>query len=323
MSFLRKAAAAAVIATVFVLPVRAQEWPSKSIKLVVPFTPAGGTDIIARVLGAHLSETLKQPIVVENKPGAGGNIGVDTVAKSQPDGYTIVLGQTSNLAINRALYPKLPYDPLKDLAPVALVVDAPVVLVVGADSKIRTFADLVAAAKANPNDVTFGSPGNGTVSHLTGVLVQKAASISLSHVPYRGAAPALTDLMGGRLDTFMASVPTALPQIKGGRLRAIVVTSAKRSPMLPDVPTLNEVGLPDVVSTTWFGVLAPAGTPRPIIDKLNAAINVALKSPEVAEKLSGEGGSVLGGSPDKFATYLKSEVAAWAVVVKESGAKID
>lgn len=306
-----------------VAPSHAQEWPSKAIKLIVPFPPGGGTDIIGRVLGNRLSESLKQPIIVENKPGAGGNIGVDLAAKSAPDGYTIVLGQTSNLAINPSLYSKLPYDPLKDLSPVTLVADAPLALVVSADSTIKSLAELIEAAKSKPEAVTFGSPGNGTVAHLTGELLQKAAGVKMLHVPYKGSAPALTDLMGGRIDAFMSSVPTALSQIKGGKLRALAVSSAKRSPALPDVPTMQEAGLKGFDATTWFGILVPAGTSKPIIEKLSNAINAALKSPDVAEKIALEGGAPIGGTTEQFATLLKSEITTWSVVVKDSGAKID
>ena len=295
-------------------PAVAQEWPARQIRLIVPFPPGGGTDIIARVLGNHLTASLKQQIVIDNKPGAGGNIGIELAAKAAPDGYTIVLGQTSNLAINPTLYPKLPYDPLKDLAPVALVADAPVVLVVPAESKVKTLADLVAAAKAKPGAVMIGSPGNGTVAHLSGELLQKSAAIKLLHVPYKGSAPALTDLMGNRLDSFMSSVPTVLTQIRAGRIRPLAVSSAKRSPSLPDVPTMAEAGLKDFDATTWFGILAPAGTPQPIVDRLNVAINVALKSPEVAEKIAVEGGSTLGGTAQKFAAYLKSELSTWSTI---------
>jgi tripartite-type tricarboxylate transporter receptor subunit TctC len=322
-AYVKYAAAAALAILSALAPAAAQDWPSKPIKLIVPFPPGGGTDIIARVLGNHLGQSLKQPVVVENRPGAGGNIGIDLAAKSAPDGYTIVLGQTSNLAINPTLYKKLPYDPLKALAPVTLVADAPLALVVSADSKIRSLADLVAAAKAKPEALTFGSPGNGTVAHLTGELLQRAASIKMLHVPYKGSGPALTDLIGGRIDTFMASVPTALAQIKGGKLKALAVSSAKRSPALPDVPTMQEAGLKGFDSSTWFGILVPAGTPKPIIDELSAAINAALKAPEVAEKIALEGGAPLGGTVEQFDAYLKSELTSWSAVVKASGAEID
>jgi tripartite-type tricarboxylate transporter receptor subunit TctC len=316
-------AALVISVTSALTPASAQDWPTKAVKLIVPFPPGGGTDIIARVLGNHLATSLKQPFVVENKPGAGGNIGIDLAAKSPADGYTIVLGQTSNLAINPTLYAKLPYDPVKDLTPVALVADAPLVFVVSADSKLKTLADVLSAAKLKPGEVTFGSPGNGTVAHLTGELMQRAADAKLLHIPYKGSAPALTDLLGGRIDTFMASVPTALSQIKGGKLRALAVSSANRSPSLPDVPTMAEAGLKGFDSTTWFGIMVPAGTPKPIVDKLNSAINAALKAPEVGEKIAAEGGAPLGGTADKFATVLKADLASWGKVVKASGAKID
>lgn len=305
------------------IPASAQEWPTKPIKLIVPFPPGGGTDILSRVVANHLTITLKQPIVVENKPGAGGNIGVDLAAKSASDGYTIVMGQTSNLAINPSLYQKLPYDPVKDLAPIALVADAPLALVVAADSKVKTLQDLIAAAKAAPGDLTFGSPGNGTVAHLAGELLQKTAGIKLLHVPYKGSGPALIDLIGHRLDSFMSSVPTALSQINGGKVHALAVSSASRSPSLPNVPTIGEGGVAGFDTTTWFGILAPAATPAPVLARLNEAVNGALQSPEVKEKIAAEGGSAIGGSAEKFAALLKADLAKWAVVVKDSGAKVD
>ena len=306
------------------LPAMAQQdWPAKPVKLVVPFPPGGGTDILSRVVANHLSTSLKQQFVIDNKPGAGGNIGVDLAAKSPPDGYTIVMGQTSNLAINPSLYPKLPYDPIKDFAPVALVADAPVVLVVSAGSKLMSLAELITAAKAKSDGLTFGSPGNGTVAHLSGELLQKASGTKLLHVPYKGSAPALVDVMGGRLDTFMASVPTALTQIKGGKLRALAVSSKVRSQSLPDVPTMSEAGVAGFETTTWFGILAPAGTPMQIVDRLNTEINAALKSDAVARQIGSEGGSPLGGTKARFAELIKSEIAKWGVAVKESGAKAD
>ncbi len=301
----------------------AQDWPSKPIRMIVPFPPGGGTDIISRVIANKLAESLKQPIIVENKPGAGGNIGVDQTAKAAPDGYTIVMGQTSNLAINATLYAKLPYDPIKDLAPIALVADAPVALVVRAESPFKTLGDVLAAARAKPGELTFASPGNGTVAHLTGELMQKSATIKFLHVPYKGSAPALTDLLGGTIDLFMASVPTSLGQIKGGKIRALAVSSAKRSPNLPDVPTISEAGLPGFDATTWWGVLAPAGTPAAIVARLNSELNAALATTEVREKIALEGGGAMGGSVETFARVLKADLDRWSVIVKESGAKVD
>jgi tripartite-type tricarboxylate transporter receptor subunit TctC len=298
-------------------------YPAKPVRLIVPFPPGGGTDILARVIGNKLTEALGKPVVVENRPGAGGNIGVDLVAKSAPDGYNIVIGQTSNLAVNPTLYADLPYDPQKDLAPISLVADAPLVMVVPANSPFKSLGDVIAAAKAKPDDVTFASPGNGTVSHLSGELLQKAANVKFQHIPYKGASQALTDLMGGQVQTYMSSIPTALAQIKGGKLRALAVTSTKRVPELPDVPTVVESGFPGFESSTWFGLLVKAGTPEPIVKRLNTEVLRVLQLPEVRGKIAAEGATVLSGSPDQFAAFLKDEIAKWGKVVKESGAKVE
>ncbi len=315
--------ALAVLAVSFAAPAKAQEWPNKPIRLIVPFPAGGGTDIIARVVGNKLSDQLKQPVIVENKPGAGGNLGVDVAAKSAPDGYTMVLGQTSNLAINPSLYKSLPYDPVKDLIPVALIADAPLVLVVAQDSKFKTLADIIAAAKSKPDSLTFGSPGSGTVAHLSGEILQAAAGVKFSHIPYKGSSQALQDLMGGRIDLFMSSVPTALSQIKGGKLRAIAVSAPARSPALPDVPTMTEAGVKGVEATTWFGILVPAKTDAKIVERLNKELNIALEAPEVREKIAAEGGGPIGGSAEKFSKLLSDELPMWAKVVKDSGATVD
>jgi tripartite-type tricarboxylate transporter receptor subunit TctC len=278
---------------------------------------------MARVVGNKLGEILKWSVVVDNRPGAGGNIGVDMVAKAPPDGYTIVMGQTSNLAVNPTLYPKLPYDPVKDLSPVTTVADAPLVLVVSATSKYKTLAELVAAAKAKPGDVTFATPGNGTVAHLTGEMLQRAAGIKLQHIPYKGSAQAITDLVGGTIEVFMASVPTAMSHLKSGKMRALAVTSAKRSVTLPDVPTITEAGYKGFDANTWFGLVAPAGTPANVIARLNTEVNRVLQMPDVREKIRSEGGDALGGTPEAFGSLIKSDIVKWGKVVKESGAKID
>ena len=319
---LRRRLAALALAT-FSIAGLAQSYPAKPIRLIVPFPPGGGTDLFSRAIGQKLAETNKWVVVVENKPGVGGNLGVEQATKSPPDGYTIVMGQTSNLAINPTLFPKLPYDPLKDLAPVVLVASAPLVLVVAADSPFKSLADVVAAAKAKPGDVTFGSPGNGTVAHLTGELFQNAAGVRFQHVPYKGSSQALIDLMGGQVQLYMSSVPTALSQIKGGKLRAIAVTGVKRAAELPKVPTIAESGYKGFDATTWFGLLTPAKTPPEIIKRLNAEVNKVLKEPEVRAKLASEGGDALGGSPEDFAKLLKADVGRWGKVVKDSGAKVD
>jgi tripartite-type tricarboxylate transporter receptor subunit TctC len=300
----------------------ADAYPSKPIRMIVPFPPGGGTDAIARDVANELSTTLKWNFVVENRPGSGGNIGVDAAAKSAPDGYTIALGQTSNLAINPTLYGHLPYDPLKDLTPVALVASAPLVFVVKADSPYKNLADLVAAAKAKPGSLNFASPGNGTVTHLTGELLQKEAGVTFTHVPYKGGSMAMTDLLGGRIQIYAGSVPTLLGHIKSGQLRAIVVTSAQRDPNLPQVPTVGET-YKGFEAVTWFGFVAPAGTPQPTVAKLNVEINKALKTPELKKRLNDEGATVLGGSPEQFGALIKAEIAKWAPVVKASGAHID
>ena len=301
----------------------AQAYPAKPIRMIVPFPPGGGTDIAARTITNKLSEDVKWTFVVENKPGAGGNLGVEQAVKSAADGYTLVIGQTSNLAINSALHAKLPYDPLRDLIPVALIVSAPVVFVVAASSRYTSLGDLLAAAKTDPGGVTFASPGNGTVSHLAGELLQRAAGVRLTHVPYKGASQALTDTLGGQVQSFMSSVPSALSQIRAGRLRAIAVSSATRARELPEVPTIAEAGYKGFEASTWYGLLAPARTPAPVIARLNAEVNRALKTPEVRERLAAEGGEALGGSPEQFASFLKAEHAKWGRVVKESGAKAE
>ena len=300
----------------------AQDYPTKPIRLVVPFPPGGGTDILARVVAKKVSENNHWTIVVENRPGAGGNIGVDAAAKASPDGYTLVMGQTSNLAINPTLYKKLPYDPLKDLAPVALVGEAPLALVVKTDSKYKTLADLIAAAKANPDKITMATAGNGTVAHLSGVRLMKVSGTKFAHIPYKGANAAVPDLMGGNVDFFVSSVPTVQGHVSSGALRPLAVTSLKRSPVFPNAPTVADT-YKGFDAVTWFGILAPAATPQPVIAKLNAEINKALKDPAVKKTIESEGGEVLGGTPQEFAARLKADIPSWSAVVKESGATVD
>ena len=319
---LRKSIAALALAAV-ATAAAAQEYPSKPIKLVVPFPPAGGTDILARTVANHLQTSNKWVVVVDNRPGAGGNIGVDATAKSPPDGYTLVMGQTSNLAISPTLYANLNYDPVKDLEPIALVGSGPIAIVVRADSPYKTLGDLLAAAKAKPGTITMASPGNGTVAHLAGVRLQKQSGATFQHIPYKGAAGAIPDLLGGSVDFFLSSVPTLQAQVAGGKMRALAVTSAKRSPVFPNVPTVAESGVKGFEANTWFGILAPAKTPKPIIAKLNTEINKALKDPGVRKAIEHEGGEVLGGTPEQFAQLIKSDMTSWGALVKESGAKVD
>ena len=298
-------------------------YPNKPIRLVVPFPPGGGTDLIARTVAQRLTDTLKWTIVIDNRPGAGGNIGVDTVAKAAPDGYTLVIGQTSNLAVNPTLYPKLPYDPTKDFAPVVVLSSSPIVIAVAAQSPFKTFADVVTAAKKKPKTITLGYSGNGTVAHLSSELAQKTAGIELQHIPYKGASQAMTDVMSGQVDLYLSSVPTLLGHVRDQKLRALAVTSIKRSGELPDTPTLAESGYKDFDAVTWFGILAPAGTPADVVRTLNTEFNKALRDPAVAAKLRSDGGDVIGGTPEQFSALIKSEIPRWGRIVKESGATID
>ena len=300
----------------------AQDYPAKPIKLIVPFPPAGGTDIMSRVVAQKLTESNKWTVVVDNRPGAGGNIGVDAAAKSPHDGYTLVMGQTSNLAINPTLYKDLPYNPVKDLTPIALVGEGPIALAVRTESPHKTLADLINAAKGKPGVVTMASPGSGTVAHLSGVRLGLAAGVQFEHIPYKGASAAIPDLLGGSVDFYVSSAPSVQAQVAAGRMRLLAVTSKKRSPIFPTVPTVAE-SYPGFQAVTWFGILAPAGTPAPVIAKLNTEINKALQDPNVRKQIEKEGGEVLGGTAKEFADLINAEITAWAAVVKASGAKVD
>jgi tripartite-type tricarboxylate transporter receptor subunit TctC len=301
----------------------AQSYPSKPIRVVVPFPPGGGTDIIAREITQKVAAQLGWSLVIDNKPGTGGNIGIDAVAKAPADGYTIGLGQTSNLAINPTLYSKMPYDSVKDLAPVGLVASAALVLVVAADSPYKTLADVVAVSKAKPLSLNFASAGNGTVAHLASELFQKTAGIKFTHIPYKGASQAVTDLIGGQVQLYMSSVPTMIGHIRNGKMRPLAVTSAKRVDDLPQVPTIAESGYKGFEAVTWFGFVAPAATPKEIVNRLNAEIGKALLTADVQKKLSDQGADVLGGTPAQFGTLIKNDIARWAPIIKESGAKLD
>ena len=313
----------AVAGTVLCTGALAQAYPTKAIRVVVPFPPGGGTDIIARETTQKVAAATGWTFVIDNKPGAGGNLGVDAAAKSPADGYTLVLGQTSNLAINPTLYAKMPYDSQKDLTPVVLVANAPLVIVTGVGTPYKTLADAVNAAKAKPGALNFASPGNGTVAHLTSEMFQKAGGVKTQHVPYKGAAQALTDVISGTVDLYMSSVPTLIGQIRNNKLRPLAVTSAKRVDDLPNVPTINESGYKGFDAVTWFGLLAPAGTPKEVIARLNAEFNKALQNPELRKKLGDEGADAAGGTAEQFAALIRDEIPRWGKVVKESGAKID
>ena len=305
-------------------------WPSKPIRLVVPFAAGGTTDLLARTMAPELQRAFGQPVVADNKPGAGGNIAAADVAKALPDGYTMLMATVGTHAINAALYPKLPYDPVKDFAPVTLVASVPNVLVLNAEFAhrygIQTVADFVRAAKANPGKFNMASSGNGTSIHLAGELFKSMAGVYLVHFPYRGSGPALIDMMGGNMDVMFDNLPSAMQQIKAGKLTALAVTSAERSAALPDVPTVEQAGGPALKgfeASSWFGLLAPAGTPPDIVNAIQREVAKAIASPAVKEKLLAQGAIPSGNSPQEFAKLIDSELKKWAPVVKTSGAKVD
>jgi len=301
----------------------AQAYPNHAIRLVVPFPAGGTTDILARAVAQKLTESLGQSVVVDNRPGAGGNIGADVVAKSQPDGYTLLMGTVGTHAINPSVYAKMPYDHIKDFVPVVLVAGVPNVLVVNPSLPVNSVADLIKLAKAKPGTINFASSGNGTSIHLSGELFKTMAGVDMTHVPYKGSAPALTDLIAGQVQVMFDNLPSSLPQIKAGKLHAIAVTSLQRAPALPDVPTMSESGLPGFEASSWFGVLGPAGTPPAVVAKLNGEVNKWLQTPQAREQLLAQGAQAAGGSPEQFAAFIRAETDKWAKVVKASGAKID
>ncbi len=300
--------------------VLAQSYPSRTIRLVVPSSPGGGTDITGRILAQKLSEQLGQQVVVDNRAGAGTVIGNDIVAKSAPDGYTLLMG-ISTLAINPSMYSKLPYDALSDFAPISQVVSAPNILTVHPSVPAKTVKEFIALAKAKPGSIVFGSAGMGTSPHLSGELFKTMAKIDILHVPYKGSGQSVISLLAGEISASFPSVPTAIPYIKTGRLRGLGVTTSARTRALPDVPSIAEAGLPGYEATQWFGVLAPAGTPRPIVDHLYQEVSRALHAPDVRERLIADGAEPIGSTPEEFAVYIKSETEKWARVIKASGIK--
>ena len=298
-------------------------YPSKPVRLVVPFPAGGTTDILARAAAQKLSEAWGQQVIVDNRPGAAGNIGSELVAKAAPDGYTLLMGTVGTHAINASLYAKMPYDHVKDFAPVILVAGVPNVLVVNPAVPANSVAELIAYGKANPNKLNFASSGSGTSIHLSGELFKVLTGVQMTHVPYKGSAPALTDLLGGQVQLMFDNLPSSLAFIKAGKLRALAVTSTTRAPALPDVPTIAESGVPGFEASSWFGILAPAGTPHDVIAKINADVARWLASPDAKEKLAAQGANIAAGSPEDFAKHIQAETAKWARVVKESGAKVD
>jgi tripartite-type tricarboxylate transporter receptor subunit TctC len=307
------------------LPVTAlaEAYPSKPIHIVAPFPPGGPADILSRTIGNKLSQSWGQPVVIDNRPGAGGNIGADAVAKSPPDGYTLLMGFVGTHAINPSLYTKMPYDNVKDFEPVARVALVTILLVVNPSVPANSLKELIALAKSKPGQLTFGSPGHGTPQHLAGEMFNTMAGVKTLHVPYKGAVPALSDLLGGQLSMIFSSMPPALPLVKAGKLRALGVTSTTRSPAAPESPTLAESGLPGYVVSNWYGILAPRGTPKEIVSKLNAEIVRILNMPDVKESLAVQGAEPFTSTPEQFADYIKEETEKWAKIVKYSGVQLE
>jgi tripartite-type tricarboxylate transporter receptor subunit TctC len=301
----------------------AQEWPNKPIRWIVPFPPGGAMDVMARALAEKSSKSLGQAVVIENKPGAGGNIGADFVARSDADGYTMMI-TSIGMATNKFLYPKLSYDPVKDFAPVSLIAIVPNVLVTNATQpNVKTVSDVIANAKAQPGKLTYASAGNGSSIHLAGEVFTSMAKIDMQHIPYKGSNPAVTDLLGGQVNYMFDSITSAKPHIDAGKLRPIGITTSKRSKALPNVPTIAESGLPGYEVTPWFAVFVPAATPKPIVNKLNAALLDALKSPEIKAKFDGIGAEPLGTSPDELTNYLNKEIERWGKVISTNNIKSD
>ncbi len=303
--------------------IHAQEWPNKTIRWIVPFPPGGAMDVMARALAENSSKTLGQAIVIENKPGAGGNIGTELVARSPADGYTMLI-TSIGMATNKYLYQKLSYDPVKDFSGVSLIAVVPNVLVTNSTQpNVKNVTDVIANAKANPGKLTYASAGNGTSIHLAGEVFTSMAKIDMQHIPYKGSGPAVTDLLGGQVNYMFDSITSAKPHIESGKLRPLGLTTSKRSKALPNVPTIAESGLPGYEVTPWFAVFVPSGTPKPIINKLNNALVTALKNPEIKTKFDNIGAEIIGSTPDEVTSYLNKEIERWGKVITANKIKAD
>jgi len=301
----------------------AQDYPNKPILLVVPFAPGGSSDFLSRLIGAKLTEAWKQQVVVESRPGGAGNIAMDAVQRAKPDGYTLILGHVGTLAVNPAMFAKLPYDPIKGFVPVGMIATVPTLLVVNPSVPAKNFKEFLALAKAKPGTIYYGSAGNGSSGHLAMEYLKQAANIDLTHVPYKGTGPMVTDLLGGQTQATFTGATPLIPHIKQGKLRPIAVGGTKRIAALPDVPTVAESGLPGFETSQWYGILAPAGTPDAIVKKLNTELNRILKSPEVVERMTADGSVPQGSTPEEFAKFIASEQKRWGQVVKTANIKPD
>jgi len=297
----------------------AQSWPSRPVKLIVPFPPGGSTDILARALGHGLSAELAQAVIIDNRPGAGGSIGAEAAAKAAPDGYTIMMGHLGTLAVNVGIYKHLPYDPLKSFAPVCLMAIVPSVLVVNPSLPVRTLPELIAYARKYPGKLSYGSAGMGSTSHLTTEYFKLAAGIDVLHVPYKGVGPMLTDLVSGQLSMGLNGAPAVMPHVTAGRIRALGVSSLRRLPSLPDIPTIDESGLKGFEANGWYGIVAPAGTSPHILRTLNSEIRRAMGTPEMLARLDAEGAIPAGGMPEEFGAFIASEIHRWGAVLKRAG----
>ncbi len=313
---------AALLLCALALPVCAQGYPNKPIKVVVPYAPGGNMEHWRGTL-EKVSQLLGQPLVMENRAGAGGNIGTDYTAKSPADGYTLVIGTIGTHAINASVYAKMPYDVIKDFTPVVFLATMTNVAMVNPATPVKSMQEFIDYAKANPGKLNFASPGNGSSAHLTGEMFKQVTGVAMQHVPYKGSAPALMDLIAGRIDIMFDNIPLPLPHIRAGKLRGLAVTAAQRSPSLPELPTLAEAGVPGFDVSSWYGIYAPAGLPQEMVAKLNAAFNEALRAPEIRERLTTQGWTVTGGTPEQFAAHTQAELERWARVVKSANVRID
>ena len=301
----------------------ADTYPNKPVRWVVPFPPGGGTDLISRTIATKLNEVWGVQVIADNRPGGGGTLGLGIAAKMPADGYTIVLGQASNVAVAPGLYAKLAYDPVKDLQPITNVIAAPLVIVSHPSFPAKNAKELIAYARAKPGAVTFGSPGNGTIGHLSMELLKTSAKINMLHIPYKGATLAITELIGGQIVLYASSMPPALPLINAGKLKALGVTTAKRLAPLPNVPTIAESGVPGYEAVNWYGVFVPAGTPKDIVAKLHDDIVRVLRQPDVKERFAGEGGDIIADTPEQFGVFIRKEIPKWTKVIKDAAVKVD